>query len=521
MSGEWIRAVLTVLGGALAGGLTNRVAIWMLFHPYEPPRVAGRRIGWLQGAIPRNRGRLARSIGRAVGDRLLTADDLAEALGEAPLREAFRERLEAGLERALRDRHPAPAEVLPPPALEELEGLVADLLRGLRPRLADLLASERFGPGARRVLADLADLLEERGGEPADDAAVDALRRRLDGWLEELAASEAFRDAVRRELDRAARRLLRPGRTLEEVIPDGAAGALEAAVRGYLPLAMERLGRLLEDPDARERFQAAVDDLLQRFMRDLRFHQRVVARLVVTEETVDRVVDTLEEEGTERLGELLREEEVQAAMARSVNDAVGELLRRPAAEVLGGPDTPRVRRAVEAAADWIVRTARAPEARGYLLDRIEEAARRPEGLVWSDLLRRLPAGRLGDWLAALLRSEQGAAALDAAADRLAAAVLRRPVGAPGRLLGEEASGRLADLLAPRLWRWIADEVPAVAEEVPVARKVEEKLRDFPMEEVEALVRSVSQRELDLIVRLGYLLGAVVGALLVGVTSLTS
>ncbi len=518
---EWLRAVLTVVGGALAGGLTNRVAIWMLFHPYEPPRVAGREVGWLQGAVPKNRERLARSIGDAVGGRLLTSDDLAEALRDEPLRAAFRERLEEVLEGVLREAHPAPVEVLPREALDEAEGLVADLLRGLRPRLADLLASEDFGPGARRALSGLADLLDEHGGEPLDARTAEGLRRRVDGWLEDLAASDAFRDAVRRELDRLARRLLVPGRSLEEVIPDGAAGALEAAVRGYLPLAMERLGRLLEDPEARDRFQAAVDDLLERFMHDLRFHQRVVARLVVTEETVERVVDTLEEEGTERLGELLREEEVQAAMARSVNDAVAELLRRPADEVLGGPEADRVRRALDAAADWIVAGARSPEARGYLLDRLEEAAARSEGLGWSELLRRLPAGRLGGWLAALLRSDEGEAAVDAAADRLASALLRRPIGAPGRLLGEEASERLAELLAPRLWSWIAGEVPALAERIPVARKVEEKLLEFPMEEVEALVRSVSQRELDLIVRLGYLLGAVIGTLLVGITSLTA
>ena len=29
----------TLVIGALAGGLTNSVAIWMLFHPYEPPRI--------------------------------------------------------------------------------------------------------------------------------------------------------------------------------------------------------------------------------------------------------------------------------------------------------------------------------------------------------------------------------------------------------------------------------------------------------------------------------------------------
>lgn len=517
---EWLRAVLTILGGAAAGGVTNRVAIWMLFHPRHPPTVAGVRLGWLQGAVPKNHERLARSIGRTVGGRLLTSRDLAGALASETLRAAFRLRLRRVLRRAFREDHPAPAELLPADGLRELRRLLAELLTGLRPRAVDWLDSPAFADGAGSALDELAEILDRDGPAPLDAAAVAVVRRRVDGWLEDLAGSGAFRDTVRRELGRAAGQLLRPGRSLEDIIPDGLVAGLEGAVRGYLPLVMGRLGRLLEDPDARDRFQAAVDELLERFMRDLRFHQRVVARLVITQETVEQVVDTLEEEGTERLGELLREEEVQAAMARSVNDAVADLLRRPATEVLGEPGDPRVERALDAAADWLTGAARSEVARTFLLDRLERAALRAEDATWADLLRRLPADRLGPWLATFLRSDAGRRATEKAVSRGVEALLRRPLGAPGRALGEGAADRLADLLAPGLWDWIVREVPAIAEQVPVARKVEQKIRDFPMDEVEALVRSVTQRELDLIVRLGYVLGAFIGGILVLLNSLT-
>ena len=52
MSEQVYQAILTVVFGALAGGLTNTVAVWMLFHPYEPPRIFGRSISFFQGAIP-------------------------------------------------------------------------------------------------------------------------------------------------------------------------------------------------------------------------------------------------------------------------------------------------------------------------------------------------------------------------------------------------------------------------------------------------------------------------------------
>ena len=68
MSVAWIQALITIGLGALAGGVTNQIAIWMLFHPYEPPKLFGRwRLPFLQGAIPKNQPRLAAAIGRTVG----------------------------------------------------------------------------------------------------------------------------------------------------------------------------------------------------------------------------------------------------------------------------------------------------------------------------------------------------------------------------------------------------------------------------------------------------------------------
>ena len=43
------------------------LAIWMLFHPYQPVKLFGMTV-WPQGMIPRHREKLAGSIGNAVGN---------------------------------------------------------------------------------------------------------------------------------------------------------------------------------------------------------------------------------------------------------------------------------------------------------------------------------------------------------------------------------------------------------------------------------------------------------------------
>ena len=59
---------------------------------------------------------------------------------------------------------------------------------------------------------------------------------------------------------------------------------------------------------------------------------------------MDRVLDTIEQEGAERLSGMLREKAMQDAMARGVNDAIVDFLRRPVARSWVTRTTPASRR---------------------------------------------------------------------------------------------------------------------------------------------------------------------------------
>jgi uncharacterized membrane protein YheB (UPF0754 family) len=77
---------LNVVLHSLAGGLTDTVAVWMLFNPHKP------FLG-VQGAIPKNKARLAASIGKVVGEKLLTPQDMLQELTHGGIRDAFNERV--------------------------------------------------------------------------------------------------------------------------------------------------------------------------------------------------------------------------------------------------------------------------------------------------------------------------------------------------------------------------------------------------------------------------------------------
>lgn len=63
-----------VVVGALIGGVTNHVAIQMLFRPHEAKYLWGKRLPFTPGLIPRRRDELAKQLGKTVVKYLLTPE---------------------------------------------------------------------------------------------------------------------------------------------------------------------------------------------------------------------------------------------------------------------------------------------------------------------------------------------------------------------------------------------------------------------------------------------------------------
>jgi hypothetical protein len=127
---------------------------------------------------------------------------------------------------------------------------------------------------------------------------------------------------------------------------------------------------MLDDPGARAKVEQVLHELLDRFMKDLKFHQRLVAALLITPETVDRVLKAVEREGAAKISELLLDESVREAMARGVNNAIVEFLARPVVSVLGAPGDESVENAKETVVRWFVDIARDPQTRGFAVEKL-------------------------------------------------------------------------------------------------------------------------------------------------------
>jgi uncharacterized membrane protein YheB (UPF0754 family) len=510
-----LRLTVMVVFGALTGGLTNAVAISMLFHPYEP------RGPWrlkFQGAIPKNRARIARTIGRTVGQRLLTTEDLAQQLAAPGMREAFDRAVRHFVETLLETERGSVREELPPGLLGELEGVIDHIAGSVAETAVAYVASDGFRATVERFLVKARDEFAERPvGELLTAARQTAIRERVERWVVDAAGSAELEETIESWLDRHVTRLREDRTPLLERLPPDLVAVVEREMAGYLPLALDRLGAMLADPEARHRIGRALHELFQRFVRELLLHERIMARLMVTEKTITRLLDNFEREGVDHMAALLDEPAMRTQVARSINDAVVSFLRRPLSEHferLGPERTAGIRHTV---ASYITAALRDPTTRQHAIEQLDRALQSAERRTWGELLRHLPPEKAASWVADAARNPKLKGWL---ADGIGAAMrelLDRPIGRPAAWLPEGQLDRLVAELSPVLWSWIQQQIPEVVGRVDVQAMVEQKVLGFSLQRIEEIVRATSQRELDVIIRLGYVLGALVGALAYGVS----
>ncbi|MCG2963495.1 DUF445 family protein, partial [Escherichia coli] len=63
---QFITIIIMAVIGAVIGGVTNHLAIKMLFHPYEAKYLFRKRIPFTPGLIPKRRDELAVQLGKTV-----------------------------------------------------------------------------------------------------------------------------------------------------------------------------------------------------------------------------------------------------------------------------------------------------------------------------------------------------------------------------------------------------------------------------------------------------------------------
>lgn len=234
-----LTVALPIVIGALIGYCTNYIAIKMLFHPRGEVRIGSVKLPFTPGVIPKNRSRIARAVGAAVSERLLTADDLAETMKSPRMKEVVADRIIDGI---------FSSEM----TIKELAGHITGRDAGEIISKAEHAITEKIAEGAKKI--DFKSLVKEVAGAAVmeklqgtmmamfiNESTIGSLAAPIGEYAEEYVANhgyEIINPAVKEEIQRFA-----------ELSPEDAvrAAGFEKGMTGLRPIIENIYEKLIGD----------------------------------------------------------------------------------------------------------------------------------------------------------------------------------------------------------------------------------------------------------------------------------
>jgi uncharacterized membrane protein YheB (UPF0754 family) len=140
--------------GALIGGLTNKVAIRMLFRPHRAVYIGRFHVPFTPGIIPKEKPRIAAAIGDAVGNELLNSDVLSQTLLSDEMYAKISNSVNSLVDRMMVDPTPLRDVIARYAAPEETDRLLSQMQTDLVQTLCLKLSDKAIGDHVASLAID-------------------------------------------------------------------------------------------------------------------------------------------------------------------------------------------------------------------------------------------------------------------------------------------------------------------------------------------------------------------------------
>lgn len=247
---SWSLIIGPAVGGII-GGLTNKVAIKMLFRPYTEKHIGKLHIPLTPGIIPKEKGRIATAIGSVVSENLLSSEVLSKTLLSDETTAKIEQGFDSLVARMQQDQQSLGELILRYLSEEELRQLTANTEHDIVETLSSKLTEKALGVRvAEMVIEQVMERLEQsvlgRLGAAVFELMRDTAKAKLADNINEMMRNNAHEMVGGLVQGEIARLLSQPVSKLAEGREEFfAVQAKGAVMRGYRMLVTDNLPKIL------------------------------------------------------------------------------------------------------------------------------------------------------------------------------------------------------------------------------------------------------------------------------------
>ncbi len=315
-----MKYIIASLTGAIIGYFTNWVAIKMLFRPYTEKKILGMKVPFTPGLIPKERGRIAKSVGDTVSNHLLTEEALIENISNSNVTDPMKKWVEKNLTEIIERESSLKIE---------LQGLLGEdydaLIKHGNEALVELICREIKKPKFSEAIVEIVcskakELLKQNPKYILSEKFGIELKEILRDNLDKCVQSQQFRESLKDIIHNKLNILSDKNIKLNEVLTEEIIANLKVMIFNNRYEIVSYLESLLEEEKYQIKIKKLIDDIISTKLNPM------VAMFMNSSNIFDKL--------SEGIKDMLKEEKKIVDIVLFINETLDKLMNISVKEIL-------------------------------------------------------------------------------------------------------------------------------------------------------------------------------------------
>lgn len=478
-----MKFIIPILVGATIGYITNWLAIKMLFKPYEEKKFLGFHVPLTPGLIPKERERIANSIGQTVGNYLLSPEVVIKYLSSNKAEQYIRGWIETKIYKLKEDNRPLKAFIS---QLNEED----NLLNALKSKLSDIFYNEiRKDQFKIRFLDFLRYNLFNSSMERLFSLGYD----NLDKILFRLSELEEGQKLLNNFILEALEQLALDKRKLSEVVSEDFIFAIKDFIKNH----KENIRKILKDVLNDEEREKEIKNIINRAVS--KNMNKLIIMFISPEIISDKVYNMIRE--------YVDAPEVSDNIINIIYNLIDKLMETKVETIFKEIKIQVKEEEVSNISNKILEYLSSEKNRKKIIEGINEMLTSHEieiqNALWS---------QLSSIVEEILESDTIYDNIYLIVDNFVDDFMNRPVSSLVEKIYSFQINRIANLSIKTLNYFIENKLPYLVKLFNISKIVEDQINSYDVAFVEELIFEIAHKELKAITWLGALLGGIMGLL---------
>ncbi len=498
-----MKFIIGSLIGAIIGYITNWLAIKMLFKPHNEIKIGKFKVPFTPGLIPKEKSRIAKSVGEAIGQNLLTKETIIQSLCS----ENMNEQLDLWVQTKI-----AAIENSKVTIENELKGLLGDeysnFVENTNSNISKVFIDYISEEDTKKTIAKYASdqIILELNASPRAICESDlykSIKNMLITAAIEYKDTDGFYGEIRNVLEEKVNDLKVLDKKFEEVIPSGITDNVKVYVYGKRYDIAMAIKKIMKEEKNSKKLRQIVGETITTKLNPM------IAMFVNADSIYEKVVTGI--------NEFLDEDKNQNDVALIINDIIDKLLKSSVSSVVSEFSKEAIDDGMKALIHLFTTRVVDEKLIRNTFDKIEdkfsryisiEAMMEKNGIDYKNEIEKIIMGRI--------EAMADSASVKIKITEIVSILINRLLNVEIKsiFVGEEnkVSKSISKVVKDLYNKFIENKAADVIEVLDVAKIAEDKINEFDVAFTEKIILEIASKELSAITWLGAILGAIMGLL---------